>query len=218
MKGTLKRVTSAFLSLLMVLCIMSAGIDVSAASTGYIEKNSKTAMTRLAKGAEDLTPHKSFRVYNIQGKKTTSYTYAMSKNDLSILKAFAKEHFTDGMSAAKKVAYTMQWIHSNVTYASSSASWNKISGKSWVEAIFKYQTGQCVQYNGALACMMAYLGYDSSLVQGYRTSHYGSTWQHFWAQVEIEDTTYLMEAGNYGKSGKWYYLCAKYSETKGYVY
>lgn len=211
-----KKLISGAAAVLMAVCMMMSGMSVSAASSGYIESSSGTAMSRLAKGAEDLESHRSFRVYNFQGG--SGYDFTMSKNDVSILKAFAKEHFTSSMSAAQKAAYTMQWIHSNVTYASNAAAWNKIAGKSWVEAIFTYKTGQCAQYNGALACMMAYLGYDSSLVQGYRTSSSGSKWQHFWAQVKIGGTTYLMEAGNYGKSGKWYYLCAKYSETKGYVY
>jgi ribosomal protein S8 len=174
-------------------------------------------MARLEAGAESLKSHSSLTVYNTQGKTTTSYTYTISKSDRKILKSFAKEHFTEEMSVSEKVATTMEWIHTNVTYASSSSLWSKISGKSWVEAIFKYQAGQCAQYNGALACMMAYLGYDIAMVQGYRTSSRGSYWQHFWARVTIDNVNYIVEAGNAGKSGNWYYLCAKYSETKGYV-
>ena len=216
MRNGIKRIFVCFLAVLLCICLGFTGLDVSAASAGFIARNSKTAMTRLDKGAENLTPHKTFKVYNIQGKETTSYKYTMSKNDLAILKGFAKEHFTENMDAADKVAYTMEWIHKNVKYASASSDWNKIAGKSFVEAIFTCRTGQCAQYNGALVSMMAYLGYDVSLVQGYRASKY-SSWQHFWGQVKIDGVTYLLEAGNAGKSGNWYYLCAKYSETKGYV-
>ena len=201
----------------MAVGMLCGGMDVSAASAGFIARNSKTAMTRLAEGAKDLTPHKSFWVYNIQGQTTTKYKYTMSKQDLATLKAFAKEHFTENMDAEDKVAYTMEWIHQNVTYASAAENWKKIAGKSFVDAIFNHRLGQCAQYNGALIGMMAYLGYNASLVQGYRASKY-STWQHFWGQVKIDGETYLVEAGNAGKSGNWYYLCAKKSETKGYLF
>lgn len=90
----------------------------------------------------------SFKVYNKQGKKTTSYTHTLSSNEISILKNFAKKHFTSKMSDDDKLYYTLWWINQNVTYATGS-NWNKISGKSWVEAIFKMKLGQCAQYNGA---------------------------------------------------------------------
>ncbi len=212
-----KRLVAVFVVAVTVFCMVCTAGGVSASSSGYIARNSKTALARLKSAEESLTPHRSVKVYNFQGNASAGYTYKMDKEDLAILKAFAKEHFTDKMSAADKVAYTMEWIHTKVQYANTSALWAKITGKSWVEAIFECRTGQCAQYNGALACMMAYLGYDSSLVQGYRGSK-GSVWQHFWAQVKIDGKTYLVEAGNRGKSGDWYYLCAKYSETKGYVY
>ncbi len=214
-----KRLVAVLVIVATMLCMVCTAGGVSASSSGFIARNSKTAMARLESAEESLTPHRSVKVYNFQGNASAGYTYKMDKNDLAILKEFAKEHFTDKMSAADKVAYTMEWIHTKVQYANTSALWSKIAGKSWVEAIFQYKTGQCAQYNGALACMMAYLGYDSSMVQGYRSSRYSrSVWQHFWAQVKIDGKTYLVEAGNRGKSGDWYYLCAKYSETKGYVY
>lgn len=215
----IKRMAAGIAAMILSVCMMMSGLDVSAAAVnGMFAKSSKSGMTRLAKGADALESHKSIQVYDFQKKNNGSYTYKMSKEDIALLKNFSKQHFTENMSPAQKVAYTAEWIHRNVTYASTSALWGKIAGKSWVEAIFKYQTGQCVQYNGALVCMMAYLGYNSSMVKGYRTSRSGYRWQHYWAQVDIGDTTYLMEAGNRGKSGNWYYLCAKYSETQGYVF
>ncbi len=214
-----KRLVTVLVAMLMMVCMVCGAMNVSAANTGFIAKSSKTAMTRLAKGAQDLTPHKSFKVYNFQGTGKT-WTYTMSSRDVKILKNFENKHFTKSMTPAQKVAYTMEWIHSNVTYASSASNWSKIANKSWVDAIFNNRLGQCVQYNGALMCMMAYLGYDVSMVQGYRTSYYsrGNRWQHFWGQVKIGNTTYLVEAGNKGKSGNWYHLCADYDETRGYVY
>lgn len=158
----------------------------------------------------------SFKVYNTQGKTTTSYTYNLSSNDIKILKDFAATNFTSTMSDSEKLYTTLKWINRNITYATGT-NWNKISGKSWVEAIFKMKLGQCAQYNGAMAAMTAYLGYDASVIQGYRGSYSGYHWQHFWCEVNIQGRKYLMETGNYGKDGSWSYFLCPYAQTSGYV-
>ncbi len=158
----------------------------------------------------------SFKVYNKQGKTSTSYTYNLSSNDIKILKDFASKNFKSGMSDADKLYTTLQWINRNITYATGT-NWNKISGKSWVEAIFKMKLGQCAQYNGAMAAMMVYLGYDACVIQGYRGSYYGNRWQHFWCEVNIQGRRYIMETGNYGKDGSWSYFLCPYAYTSGYV-
>ncbi|MFT3950760.1 MAG: leucine-rich repeat protein [Oscillospiraceae bacterium] len=172
--------------------------------------------TALCNGAT-LKSHTTYKVSNTQGKTTTSYTAKLSANDIKILKAFAKKHFTTDMTRADKVTYTLNWINRNVTYASSSANWNKISGKSYVDAIFNYKLGQCAQYNGALVGMLAYLGYDVTLIQGYRGNISGSHWQHFWGEIKIAGLTLLLETGNYGKNGDWMYCMTPYSEAGGYI-
>ena len=177
---------------------------------------SGSSQSRL--NAATLNPKKSFKVYNVQGKETKlAWTTKLSDNDIKILKNFAKKHFTDDMSREDVLRVTLEWINRNVTYASGSL-WNQIQGMSYVEAIFSAKKGQCVQYNGAMAAMMTYLGYDVQLVQGYRYSRYsGSTWQHFWVEAKIAGNTYVFETGNYGRDGSWSYLCKKYSETMGYM-
>lgn len=45
--------------------------------------------------------------------------------------------------------------------------------------------------------MMAYLGYDVNLVQGW-VGGVGN--QHFWCEVHINGKTYVMETGNEGKT------------------
>ena len=169
----------------------------------------------VLRGAE-LKSHKSFKVYNKQGKSTTSYTYKLSENDIKILKNFAEKHFKKSMTEAEKLSYTLNWLNKNVKYAVGN-DWNKISGKSWVEAAFKSKMGQCAQYNGAMAAMMVYLGYDACVIQSYRGSYPDNIWQHFWCEVEIQGRKYLMETGNYGKNGYWSYFLAPYSQTSGYV-
>lgn len=155
---------------------------------------------------------KSYKVYNRQGKTTVTSTAYLSAADINTLKNFAQKHFTSSMTRGQKIDYTLQWINRKVKYASGDDYWN-IAGKSYVDAIFNYRSGQCVQYNGALVAMMCYLGYDASLVQGWRGYEDGNQWQHFWGEVKINGTAYLMETGNYGEDGDWNFLCVKYSES-----
>ncbi len=169
--------------------------------------------------AADLEPHTSFEVYNRQKSEaeTTSYTVTLSENDIALLEAFAAEHFPADATREEKLWITMYWIHTEVDYAYASADWNEIAGKSWVEAIFIHQKGQCAQYNGAMASMMAYLGYDVSVVQGWRGTYPSNYWQHFWVEVNIGDLLYIVECGNLGKSGNWYYLVTPYEDTTKYI-
>lgn len=181
---------------------------------GFKYAYSDDPLSRL--NAASLKPHRSFKVYNRQGKGTTSYTYTLSDRDIKILKNFAAKHFKSGMTRDEKLWVTLNWINKNVTYALGS-DWNQISSKSWVDAIFTYKKGQCAQYNGALTAMMAYLGYDVSLVQGYRGVWSSNYWQHFWCELKIDGMVYVMETGNYGRNGNWMYFVARYNETSGYI-
>ncbi len=165
-----------------------------------------------------LKSRKSFKIYDAQGKKTKEYrTVKLSDSDIKTIEKFAKKNFTKGMTAAEKVRVTLEWINKNVKYASASKDWNAISGLSYVNAIFNKKMGQCAQYNGALASVMAYLGYDVSMVKGYRGSTTGYKTQHFWTEVKIEGKTYVMETGNYGRNGNWSYYCMTYAECGGYI-
>lgn len=165
----------------------------------------------------DLTPHNTFTVYNKQAAETTSYEKTLTENDIALLEKFAAENFPANCTREDQLWITLQWIHKNVNYAYAGDLWNSIADKTWVEAIFVHKAGQCAQYNGALAAMMAYLGYDVSMVQGYRGTYPGNYWQHFWPEVEIADKTYMMECGNYGKSGDWYYFLCTYDQTSKYI-
>lgn len=167
----------------------------------------------------DLKEREGFMVYNRQCSEaeTTGYMYHLSDRDREILRKFEKEHLSDCKTNNEKLEATLLWIHYNVTYASGSDAWNAISGLSYTEAIFEKQIGQCAQYNGAMASMMAYLGYDVSLVQGYRGNYPGSYWQHFWVEIELGDRLYIMECGNEGSDGAWWYYLTPYEQTRRFV-
>ena len=165
----------------------------------------------------NLKSHTSFKVYNTQGTKTTfMYNINLNETDIKLLDKFKKKYFKEGMTREEQLQVTLDWINKNVKYALGD-DWAKISGKTWVQAIFKYKMGQCAQYNGAMAAMMAYLGYDVQVVMGYRGTWKTNYWQHFWTEVKIQGSTYIVETGNYGRSGSWSYLIRRYSEAPGYI-
>ncbi len=158
---------------------------------------------------------RSFKVINSQKQTDSVSTVNLSDNDFAILEKFAKEHFNDNMTDTDKLQYTLEWINRNTNYAYTSADWGRIKGKSNVEAIFSLKTGQCLQYNGAMVSMMRYLGYEANLILGWRGTWPSNYWQHYWGEIEIDGTKYMIETGNYGKSGSWSFFLAPYNYTDG---
>lgn len=179
---------------------------------GFTYEPSPSIGIERLNSAKTTKADNTYTLYNRQGKKTTTSKYTLSDADIKTLKKFADKHFTSNMTKGQKVDYTLKWINRCVTYAEGDA-YNKIAGKSFVDAVFNYKSGQCIQYNGALVAMMNYLGYDANLVQGYRGTEGGNQWQHFWGEVKIGNTSYLMEAGNYGEDGDWSFCCVTYKES-----
>lgn len=162
-----------------------------------------------------LKPHYSFVVYNRQTKNHSQWTTYISNKDKQILQNFINKNFKKGMTREQQLWTTLNWIHTNVEYAYvQNSAWAQITNKSYVDAIFTYRKGQCIQYNAAIASMMAYLGYDVNLVQGW-VGGVGN--QHFWCEVHINGKTYVMETGNEGKNGSWMHFLDPYSDATEYV-
>lgn len=150
----------------------------------------------------ELTPHDEIPLYNIKGdndnggKPMFVRNYTVTENDKKILNDFAKEHFTDDMTNYDRLKYTWEWLHFNITYADSSQGWNsydKIMNLSFVQACFEEKLGQCIQYNGAFAEMMAYMGYDVYMLEKWNGANF--TNQHFISEVNINGLGYSTEVG-----------------------
>ncbi len=184
-------------------------------STNYASSSDGEARMRAAKRSS--TKKTSLKMVNVRTSKTTTLrTVTISSSDRKILDDFAKKHFKKGWTAIKKAEYTLEWIHSNVTYATGS-NFSKISSCSYVEAIFKKKLGQCAQYNGAYAMFLTYLGYEARIVQGWRGTSMSNKWSHYWCEIKVDGQWYLMETGNEGKSGSWQYFCQPYRNAGGYL-
>lgn len=151
-------------------------------------------------------------VYNRQSGGV-DFTIKLKDSDIAIIEQFAAEHFPENSTLAEKLYITHQWIHKNVDYAYAGAKWNAIVNKSYVDAIFNYRSGQCVQYNGAMASVLAYYGYDVYMVRGWTRPGV----QHYWTECEINGNTYLVECGNLGKNGdSWQYFFKDYPNPGAY--
>ncbi|MBR3629647.1 MAG: hypothetical protein IKN55_04155 [Oscillospiraceae bacterium] len=143
-----------------------------------------------------LSPHLEYDIY--EGKKEDGKVYQHIKlrdEDIATLDAFAAAHFSDENTNAEKLYVTHQWIHYTNRYAYAGDLWDQIVAKTYVDAIFNYQLGQCIQYNGAMAGMLAYMGYDVWME--------GTPGVHWTTYVEIDGKVYNIECGNYGKNGEW---------------
>lgn len=168
----------------------------------------------------ELEPHRSYLMIDVQGHEDdvpTSEVVEITDEEWAAAETFAQTHFQPSWTPGQKALYTMYWIHTNVTYASNSNLWGQIGGMGPAQAIFEKQIGQCAQYNGAMCVMLCYLGYDANMIKGYRGTTSGSRYQHFWCEVTIEDTVYVMEVGNQGHDGSWHYFCTPYGQTRKFI-
>ena len=176
------------------------GVEVTAANTSTAALDTLPLIVNNAK----LTPHDAYKLYNIKvNPPVYKATYYVTAADKKILDDFAAEHFTPDMSNYDKIEYTWDWLNKNVTYASGSL-YNDIISDSWVSACFVKKKGQCLQYNGALAEMLAYMGYDVYMLEMWLNPD--GTNQHFRAEVVIDGQAYSIEVGNNGSYAGWLWL------------
>ncbi len=155
-------------------------------------------------------------VINTRTKNNSvAWTYSLTKKDKKTLQKFAKKHFKKEWSNMQKAQYTLEWINQNVHYAKGS-DYNKIASCSYVDAIFNKKAGQCLQYNGAYAMMLTYLGFEARIIQGWRGTP-KNKWSHYWCEMKIDGKWYLMETGNNEDSGGWMHFCQTYRNAGGYM-
>ena len=163
------------------------------------------------------TKNKTIKVVNNRGKKTyTDWSYKLTAADSKIIKKFFDKKYKGKYpSRAAMADYALNWINQKVKYA---YNYNKISGKRYVDAIFNYRYGQCLQYNGAFAAVLTYLGYEARVIEGYRMNSKGKpVINHFWCEVKLNGRWYLCETGNYQSNGYWQYFVSLYRNSRGYA-
>ncbi|MGN1328210.1 MAG: transglutaminase domain-containing protein [Eubacterium sp.] len=179
--------------------------------------NSSSGEARMRAATKSKKKKSTVTVWNTRpAKSSTAWTVTISKKDKKILDDFAKKHFKKGWTDIQKAQYTLEWINKNVSYAYG-GKYNKIANCSYVEAIFSKKCGQCLQYNGAYAMFLTYLGYEARIIQGWRGYSMKEKWSHYWCEIKIDGKWYLMETGNMEDSGGWMYFCQPYRNAGGYL-
>ncbi|MDE6424766.1 MAG: hypothetical protein K2K89_01310 [Ruminococcus sp.] len=163
--------------------------------------NENVNPTKIIVDSAELTPHDTYPLYNIKGEKPFySTSYKVTAADKQIMDEFAEKHFTPYMTNYDKLEYIWRWINKNITYASGDLYYD-IWAYSWVRACLVEEMGQCLQYNGALAEMLAYYGYDVYMLEMWTDAE--GTRQHFRGEVNINGQAYSIEVGNDGKYSGW---------------
>ncbi|MDE6781048.1 MAG: hypothetical protein K2J40_06285 [Ruminococcus sp.] len=158
----------------------------------------------------DLQPHDSYALYDIRynndwngnptrvnayGSKTSGDAFYISDTDREILESFIEEHFTPEMTNYDRIIYFMNWIHDNIEYATEEQyQENTMWDGNFIKDVIELKVGQCLQYNGALAEYMAYLGYDTYMLRMYTTGGL----HHYRAELNIDGIVYGMEVGDQG--------------------
>ncbi|MDE5736799.1 MAG: arylamine N-acetyltransferase [Oscillospiraceae bacterium] len=156
------------------------------------------------------------RQYYEEKGEPVEFTINLSDRDYEIIEKFASEHFTPDMTISECLYETWWWIHCNVDYAYAGEKWNEICNLSYPDAVFNHKLGQCVQYNGAMAAVLAYYGFDVYMVKGW-TNPPKNTTQHYWTEVMINDTRYYVETGNQGKNGDYWQYFFVDADTVNYT-
>ena len=158
----------------------------------------------------DLHPHDSYALYDIRynngfdgqpvrvnayGYRTQQDAFFISDNDRELLETFIEENFTPDMTNYDRIIYLMEWIHDNIEYATEEQyQEHTMWDGNFIKDVLEIKAGQCLQYNGALAEYLAYLGYDTYMLRMYTEGGV----HHYRAELNIDDIVYGMEVGDKG--------------------
>ena len=159
---------------------------------------------------------KTVKVVSVRGKKAkVHWKEKLTKKDKKIIKKFFYNKYKGKNPSREEMArYAFNWIHSKVKYDYK----YKMGNRSYVDAIFNKKMGQCLQYNGAMAKVLTYLGYEARIIEGTRKSSYsGTVINHFWCEVKLYGRWYLVETGNERKSPGWQHFVELYGNGMGYI-
>lgn len=158
----------------------------------------------------ELVPRDKIPCYDKQDSMKLTGYYTITENDKKILQEFIDTHLSADMTVTDKLMYVSKWLNSNIEYATTSEEFSKLS-PSLAECGFVQKSGQCLQYNGAMAYMLAYMGFDSRIIF-IRKNAYG--YQHYTCEVVIGDKVFEMEVGNYGGKDGSHYMPRSFLEFK----
>ncbi|MBQ7638085.1 MAG: hypothetical protein IJS90_04200 [Clostridia bacterium] len=101
----------------------------------------------------------------------------------------------------EKIYSIYKYIQNEFEYARGYDLYAQISSLTPLDAVVHKHLAQCLQYNGAMAEVLAYMGYDVKIVEGmrgqgnYESDTVSSMWNHYWTELYLNGKTYLIEVG-----------------------
>lgn len=169
-----------------------------------------------------LTPKTAVEVKHTREKAEMTWNISIPAEDQALIKQMFAS-LPQGATNLEKIYAAYRYIQSSFTYARGAALYETIWDKTPLQAVLKMHLAQCLQYNGAIAEVLAFMGYDVKIVEGMLGSGNPAAdtvtafWSHYWTELYLNGKTYLVEVGQPADGWNGDFLVF-YSETDGYLY
>ena len=153
-----------------------------------------------------LTPKSTLGFKCLRDKPYVTWEYKITDQDKAVIESLFAA-LPKNATNLEKIYAAYKYIQMNYSYARDDL-YSQIWDKTPVDAVFNYHLAQCLQYNGAIAEVLAYMGYDVKIVEGMRGRAFNedgvseNKWDHYWMELYLNGNTYLIEVGQ--PEDNWY--------------
>ena len=154
-----------------------------------------------------LTPKSTLGFKCLRDKPYVTWEYKITDQDKAVIESLFAA-LPKNATNLEKIYAAYKYIQMNYSYARGWDLYSQIWDKTPVDAVFNYHLAQCLQYNGAIAEVLAYMGYDVKIVEGMRGRAFNEDgvsedkWNHYWMELYLNGNTYLIEVGQ--PEDNWY--------------
>ena len=177
--------------------------------TYYPERSIPLRYDTLAEelNSAELTPKDTVEVKHLRDSVDMYWDVEITDEDKAIIDSLFAALPQDATNL-EKIYAAYRYIQMNYSYARGWELYSQIWDKTPVDAVFNYHLAQCLQYNGAMAEVLAYMGYDVMIVESMRGRAFDEDgvswdyWNHYWMELYLNGNTYLIEVGQ--PEDNWY--------------
>ena len=170
-----------------------------------------------------LEPKESVSFISLREEPEATWDIDITNKDKEIIETFFAT-LPANATNTEKIYAAYRYIQENYTYARGWDLYSQIWDKTPIDAVFNLHLAQCLQYNGAIAEVLAYMGYDVKIVEGMRGRYFdedgvaGDYWNHYWTELYLNGETYLIEVGQPDDRGYGHFIVL-YKDADGrYTY
>ncbi len=177
--------------------------------TYYPERSIPILYDTLAEelNSAELTPKDTVEVKHLRDTVDMYWDVEITDQDKADIESLFAALPKDATNL-EKIYAAYRYIQMNFSYARGWDLYSQIWDKTPVDAVFNYHLAQCLQYNGAMAEVLAYMGYDVMIVESMRGRAFDEDgvswdyWNHYWMELYLNGETYLIEVGQ--PEDNWY--------------